>query len=270
MKKQIVIFSIFFACIFSSHAQEYCDTLKWEVVKTNYGYIAGSHLHIIGDLDGAVINVDTLSLLSLEMVLVNISNDTFSSNERYQVIIDAYIYGEDSLIVMHRVIPEFSINKDFLPNDTVKVGFGSMVDLLYMINQTKLTYNIDFEQIAYWSMRIGVFYTSKDGMYSERVFLEGADTSIFYVVKTPVSIKEAESDIGIISVFPNPTQTQFTVTNTENADIYLYNILGQEVLRIYSKEENTVINVDFLPQGIYVLKVVKDGGSTVHKIMISD
>ena len=69
-------------------------------------------------------------------------------------------------------------------------------------------------------------------------------------------------------IYPNPTQLQFTVTNTENATIQLFNMLGQEVLQVTNTEGNTVINVDFLPQGIYVLKVLKDNNPSVHKIQI--
>jgi hypothetical protein len=81
------------------------------------------------------------------------------------------------------------------------------------------------------------------------------------------NVKEHAAN-SVRQVYPNPAQTQFTVTNTENASLQLYNIVGQEVLRTYSKEENTVVNVDFLPQGMYMLKVVKDRGSSVHKIQV--
>ena len=71
-----------------------------------------------------------------------------------------------------------------------------------------------------------------------------------------------------ISVFPNPALSQFTVTNVENANLQLYNMAGQEVFRTYSKEERMVIPIDFLPQGVYLLKVEKDSFSTVHKVQV--
>jgi CDP-diacylglycerol pyrophosphatase len=61
---------------------------------------------------------------------------------------------------------------------------------------------------------------------------------------------------------------QFTVTNTENAEIQLFNILGQKVLQTHSTEENTVISTASFPQGVYVLKVIKDNISTVHKVVV--
>ena len=73
-----------------------------------------------------------------------------------------------------------------------------------------------------------------------------------------------------VNVYPNPTSGKFTVTNTENASLLLYNMVGQEVLRAYGKEENTVIDVNSLQQEVYVLKVVKDGVSSTHKVIVSD
>jgi hypothetical protein len=73
-----------------------------------------------------------------------------------------------------------------------------------------------------------------------------------------------------VKIFPNPAKTQFTVTNAENSNLYLYNIVGQEVFSTYSKEENTVINVNTFPQGVYVLKGVKEGNVSVHKVVISN
>ena len=68
-------------------------------------------------------------------------------------------------------------------------------------------------------------------------------------------------------IFPNPAQTHFTVTNTANATLHLYNTMGQEVFSTYGKEENTIINVNTLPQGVYVLKVTKDGVLSTHKVV---
>jgi len=73
-----------------------------------------------------------------------------------------------------------------------------------------------------------------------------------------------------IKVFPNPAHLQFTVTNTGNANIYLYNILGQEVKQVAGKEENTTIYTDNLPAGMYILKVLKGSILSTHKIQITE
>ena len=266
MKQGIVIVSLFVVGIFVSHAQEDCDTLKLKTVKTYYGEGVGSFYERIGELDGAVINTDSLSHLFPEMIVVNISNDTFSSDVMYECLLIFFLYADTGLLwVDSGGLIRLPIGKELYPNDTMNFGFSFL--LSYLIDYFEGN-GIDFEQISYWKIIAGITYTSKDGAYSERVFYEGADTSIFYVVRGGVGIQEKENH-AIVSVFPNPAQTQFTVTNAENAAIQLFTMLGQEVLRTHSKEENTVVNIDFLPKGMYVLKVVKDG-MYVRKIVVGD
>ena len=87
----------------------------------------------------------------------------------------------------------------------------------------------------------------------------------------PVGIGNYElQNTNYVKVYPNPARSQFTVTNAENTNLSLYNIVGQKVLQTFSKGNSTEVNIGFLPQGIYVLKVVKEGNISVHKIIISD
>jgi hypothetical protein len=69
--------------------------------------------------------------------------------------------------------------------------------------------------------------------------------------------------------FSNPAKIHFIVTNTENASLHLYNMLGQEVWHTYSTEVETHCNVS-LPQGMYVLKVIQNGVASTHKVVVSE
>ena len=105
-------------------------------------------------------------------------------------------------------------------------------------------------------------YSSGEG-YKENGFL-----LYYHPTIENLGIKKIEKNASIVSVFPNPTRSQFTVTNTENTEIQLFNTLGQEVFRTHSTEENTVVEVGSLPQGVYMLKVVqKDGSFSVRKVV---
>jgi hypothetical protein len=89
---------------------------------------------------------------------------------------------------------------------------------------------------------------------------------LYHPPKGDVGVQE--HTISERQISPNPTQSQFIVSNAENTDIALFNILGQKVLQTRSTEENAVIHVGFLPQGLYVLKVRGEGVSSTHKIQI--
>jgi len=118
-----------------------------------------------------------------------------------------------------------------------------------------------------------VFTYDDAGNILSEVFYDSPDTtSIFwkyyYIYKSSSNI--AEYDASPISVFPNPAQSHFTVTNTENANLTLYNILGQKVRQVIGEGESTIIQTEGLPQGIYLLKVEKEGAVLTRKIQISN
>jgi hypothetical protein len=265
--KKLFLLIAFTGLVLSINAQE---TLKIKTVKTDYGRLESGSYYRIGELDGVVINADTLSSFVPNLIYVNISNDTFASGVRYEITMDILLYDDTGLLLARdrASSPRIPVNSDFFPNDTSTFGLNLL--LLDIIDAIKEEENIDLEQIAYWQIIGGVSYTSQDGTYSERVFYEGADTSTFYVVRGNVGIQEIENGASVISVFPNPARSQFTVANAENASLQLYNMSGQEVLRIHNKGKNTVVNVDFLSEGIYVLKVLKDGVFSTHKIVINN
>ena len=92
---------------------------------------------------------------------------------------------------------------------------------------------------------------------------------IYYHPNKDVSSVKEYATNAERQIFPNPARSQFTITHTENASLQLYNTVGQEVLHTQSTDENTIINVSTLPQGLYVLKVVKDGAVKMYKVVVS-
>jgi len=261
MKNIILLLAL--GVFLSTNAQ---NTLKLKTIKTNYLDVRESVYYTLGELDGTVLNPDTLTLLAPEMYIVNISNDTFSSDVLIETTLDFFIYDTTGSLLDndHNVSRRYPIMRDLLPNDTTFMGlimfpFSGIIDYYKGMG-------IELEQISYWKLIAGVSCTSKDGKYSDSIFYAGADTSIFYVVKTPVSIQEVEQ--AEISIYPNPAQSQFTVTNTENANLTLYSILGQKVKQIAGTGENALIYTEDLPQGIYMLKVERGDAVLTKKVQI--
>ena len=271
MKRKVIIFCLFVAGCFVAQAQERCDTLKLKVIKTYYCQSSnGVNFKFLGDLNGAVINIDTLSAFYPAVNIVNVSNDTFFSNDLFAFWIRCIPYADTGAIAFFGGTMSYSFGIPVFPNDTIGIHVGLKFDLSGIINDIKENDGIELEEISYWKMLIGIGRTSKDGIYSDSVIYASADTSTFYVVKNSVGIVETQCIASLPQIFPNPTRSQFTVTHTEKANLYLYNIVGQEVLQTYSKEDNTIVNINFLPQGVYVLKVVKEGNVSVHKVIVSE
>ncbi|MDR1181381.1 MAG: T9SS type A sorting domain-containing protein [Bacteroidales bacterium] len=268
--KNIILFIAFTGLVLSINAQ---NTLKLKTIETNYGKMDGSSFYRIGKLDGAIINVDTLSVLIPVLSVVNISNDTFSSDVRCEITIDFLLYDDrDSLLAdRERAVSRrepLSPYQDFFPNNII-VDFGFMsFPLLEMIDALKEEENIDLEQISYWKIISGVSYTSKDGTYSDNVFYEGADTSIFYVVRGNVGIQEIEQNSNVFSVYPNPTNGQLRIMNygLQNENIEIFDIAGKMV-KTYNSPINNTIDISELQTGMYFITTYSKGQKITKKFV---
>lgn len=264
--KKIILFMAFTGLILSVNAQ---DTLKWKTIKTYYGDIKEDSYVRIGELDGAVINTDTLSELIPELLISNVSHDTFPSGVGFEYIIDFYLYADTGLLLMdHNVSTTYFLPFNFYPNNTISLGsIGFMgFPLLTVINYIE-GMGIDFKEISYWKIITGINYTSKDGYYSEKVFYEGADTCIFYIKKGNVGIQVAQDNSGF-TVYPNPTNGVLQIMNSalRNECIEIYDMAGRIVKTVNSPMNNT-INVSDIQNGMYFIAVYSNGERAIRKFV---
>ena len=157
MKRVVVIVSLVFAGSFVSRAQEICDTLKWKILKTYYTDWDGNRFRKIGELNGAVINTDTLSSFFSGVDVVYMGNDTFHSNETFLIQSRTVVYADTGIIGGGWASIAYYMGVETPPNDTFYTGVGIKDDLLDIINSL----NVDLEDISYWQMIIGIGHTSK-------------------------------------------------------------------------------------------------------------
>jgi alpha-tubulin suppressor-like RCC1 family protein len=71
-----------------------------------------------------------------------------------------------------------------------------------------------------------------------------------------------------ITVFPNPAQNYFSVTNVQNADLSLYDLLGKKISAQHSKDEQALFYTENISQGLYILKIQKGNAIISRKIQI--
>ncbi|MDD4149004.1 MAG: Ig-like domain-containing protein [Bacteroidales bacterium] len=71
-------------------------------------------------------------------------------------------------------------------------------------------------------------------------------------------------DISTITVYPNPANNLITVTNAENENIIILNMLGEIVANINNATSNQTIDISNLSNGTYFVKV----NSEVFKIIV--
>jgi len=69
-------------------------------------------------------------------------------------------------------------------------------------------------------------------------------------------------------IYPNPAKDILIVDNVNNADIYIYNTLGQMVKKITNVVGSKEINVSDLNNGMYIVRIQKGESVQTKKIQI--
>ena len=86
------------------------------------------------------------------------------------------------------------------------------------------------------------------------------------------SIKPTTKPLSTISIFPNPSNGLFTISNTINTDkfeVTIINTLGQTVIQEYLKNtKQTFLDLSKLSKGIYYVKVTTDEGTQLFKLIL--
>ena len=94
-----------------------------------------------------------------------------------------------------------------------------------------------------------------------------ANTTI--VIDLCTGIQKSNADF--IRVFPNPASTVITIENStiEVSQIRLVNILGETVVTKNIHSNKTIIGVDQLPMGIYIIQLYSPKGEVIYTQKIS-
>jgi hypothetical protein len=84
----------------------------------------------------------------------------------------------------------------------------------------------------------------------------------------PVSINE-ETTSTKISVYPNPSNGTVYIKANENAQINIYNSIGELVYTSFSQDYFSQHNLSMLPSGLYYVHAVSGTKISVDKLIIS-
>ena len=85
----------------------------------------------------------------------------------------------------------------------------------------------------------------------------GTNEQYYYVEVTPAQGAIDENNNLTVSIYPNPAQNELFVSNSENADIYVYNLLGELITNINNASSFTRIDLSNIAQGSYIITVIK-------------
>ena len=81
-----------------------------------------------------------------------------------------------------------------------------------------------------------------------------------------IGIDEVQGPLADMTVYPNPNSGLFTIDVSVNAEMKLYNMIGEEVANMKLQAGQNKIDVSNLPQGIYSYKITSGKYMTGGKI----
>jgi hypothetical protein len=89
------------------------------------------------------------------------------------------------------------------------------------------------------------------------------------LVATCIGIEEQSPLAGLLSIYPNPSQGEFTIQAETDMNISILNELGQTVKTFSLSQKENKVQIHDLANGIYFIRAEKDGNTGIKKIILT-
>ena len=262
----------------TSHSQKLLLTMAPETAyvqggQSAFGNIWGGYLPIINGLR------DSIDLLQVQL---------YNSGSMYGIDGNIYTQGTaDFIIAMtEAVIKGFNTTGGTfagLPASKVAVGLPACTSAAGggYVNPSTVITAINYlrgtgSQPGAYVLSNSSGYPSLRGMMTWSINWDAVSTcgSVYEYANNYQSIFGNTTSISnfdletAISVFPNPTNGQFTISlSSDSATITVTDILGQAVFKTHTTQKN--VNLHLYHNGIYTINVTTKQGTTTQKLIVN-
>jgi uncharacterized delta-60 repeat protein len=196
--------------------------------------------------------------------------DTFGTN--------AFVYIDTNVINSN----EFGYDLDILANGKLIISGASKVSpnnikmLIAKLNQDG-SYDTTFSNNGIYLQNLGSFSAGifdtiilpNDSLLIAGVFINSNDEDDCFLGKLiPQNLASIGFNKKNVQIYPNPTANVLHIVNSNNAaieNITITDLSGKKVLE--QKENLSVINVEHLQKGLYLLELEYEGGKQIEKFM---
>lgn len=187
---------------------------------------------------------------------------TFRGSLQYQVEGSSNFYAGNS---SRRGVALFQLdptNGDFL-SDYIVDNFDANSYLNYMVlDGNKLYATGLFDNDLFLDATTSVVSNNDDGYYSQDAYV------VKYTNATILSVDESTLNAKF-NIFPNPASSSLTIKSTAIIDnIKIMDVNGKLLMELNDiNDERTIINIESLSQGVYVLEIESDNSTIYKKIL---
>lgn len=103
-----------------------------------------------------------------------------------------------------------------------------------------------------------------ENTYGVSQTINGCESDIFSIEANQTEVSGTDTfDIKNLLVYPNPSSDIVNIEANETiANVVVYNLLGQEVIRQNVNAANGKVNIASLPQATYVMQIQTEGGAS--------
>ncbi len=197
---------------------------------------------------------------------LSLDNTVFNLNDQLDTIVEGNLMYLDTNITVYPFL-------HLIISDTTYITSSDVMVLSFMqypiYSMQHFTFNIHFKNTTFPNNQIvnGYFhYYDSD--------IPGDSTATCYIPITMVlyhwlGINENFIPQNIVSVYPNPAKDKLTISGlTDDQEYSIVNLMGQQLLSGFIKQNEPIINIRAFTDGIYLLKL-RDNANRVIRITIN-
>lgn len=208
----------------------------------------------------ANLNLSALAYYQVQAVVsvagdVDSTNDTFtkevrSTDGQITVTVAADSVGAQSWYILN------SLNDTVASHGGYQWGVTVITDVCVLNNDC---YNFNWVYADQGTNNVTVAY---NGTVKETIDLT-ANYTIAQIAGCPSAVETVNNDI--FSVYPNPTSGILTIETLENSTISIFNIMGEEVIKMTTTQNSSKLDMSKLSNGAYLVKVVSENNDVMTR-----
>lgn len=133
-------------------------------------------------------------------------------------------------------------------------------------NATSYTDNTANQQGHYYYKLYAVYHDLDDCVSAPANWIYDDNQFYLHVYYSPTGIEETEADD--VTVYPNPTTSNFTIEGEGLSHVTVYNTIGQVVYDSNCEGNSSVISLNNVETGVYMVRIATENGIATKRITV--